>query len=476
MEILELFLFRNWLSGSTPAAADAPPPQQPAEWMSLRYGLCDQTRVGLSVWLAPDHQHVAVADSLGRVMLVDCARGIAVRVWKGYREAKCSFVQVNEQVSKSATIDRRHALFLVIFAPRRSCLEIWAMQRGPKVAAFSVPRGGQLIGNQHSLMGVTSGRVKYPSDMCLFLDPNGELKKLTIPFHCALNDGNSGTAKDLHLLKRIKLCLRNSDVNNVGDDQSVLGEVSLACAGFQTDAIRVKCIEVLVKNSKISPNILKEALTKLIESQTIYPTAAEDKSAHQIESNYPDGTELGATEHLKQQLLAMARNYLGLVDFYLYLTDPRADMSKSGEPVKLNLSETELENVQKFIDLRLLEVNDAELRAHTSRVTFDEAAKSSDFVDYLAIFDCTEVTQTDSEAPEIERINQDDEYKSVSLKEKYFKSFAGVGQRMFGQFMDRGKTMHEFVEHASCSGLSSVDLMRLFMLYWLDRPFKYTDR
>lgn len=56
-----------------------------------------------------------------------------VRMWKGYRDARCAWL---ESVS---TLDRKKsryeleaqpstALFLIIFAPRRGLLEAWSMQ------------------------------------------------------------------------------------------------------------------------------------------------------------------------------------------------------------------------------------------------------------------------------------------------------------------------------------------------------------
>lgn len=61
----------------------------------------------------------------------------------GYRDAQLGWLQVPEErgdreLSPSASLPRRHALFLVIYAPRRGILEVWAMQQGPRVGAFTV--------------------------------------------------------------------------------------------------------------------------------------------------------------------------------------------------------------------------------------------------------------------------------------------------------------------------------------------------
>lgn len=70
--------------------------------MVCRFGLCDLTRQGLNIWLAPKGQLAAVTDNLGRVILIDCNRAIAIRVWKGYREAQCCFVEVVEKLQKNS--------------------------------------------------------------------------------------------------------------------------------------------------------------------------------------------------------------------------------------------------------------------------------------------------------------------------------------------------------------------------------------
>lgn len=66
-----------------------------------------------------------------------------IHLTAGYRDAQLGWLQVPEErgdrgFSPSASLPRRHALFLVIYAPRRGILEVWAMQQGPRVGAFTV--------------------------------------------------------------------------------------------------------------------------------------------------------------------------------------------------------------------------------------------------------------------------------------------------------------------------------------------------
>lgn len=439
--------------------------------MTLRFGLCDQQRTGLSVYLAPDNLYAAVTDNLGRVMLIDCFRGITVRVWKGYREAQCSFVKVTEKATKNIATnrpDRRHALFLVIFAPRRSCIEIWGLQRGQKVAAFTVSKFGQLIYNPHTFMGVGGGsKVKYTTNVCVFLDPTDmSLKEIVIPFHCALTDSNSKTAKDLHLLRRIKLCLRSGD----GTEDQQLEEVRNSCRSLQTDEIRLQCIEMLVKNNKIKPLTLKEALDVFAES---FLTEEEAKPECSDDAISPEpGIDHDTTAQLhRAQLQTICMNYSRLVTFYLYASSSSKNVEQllphmedefksSTEPVKLNITEIELENLQKYIDLTVLERSNA---SRATRVTFNERTKSNEFVEYLSAFDCYSEDE-----------NECNDW--IRLRPEKINILGGVGYEIFGQFMEKGKHLDDFVSNALRSRICGEDLMRLFVFYWLNKPFTYTRR
>uniref|UniRef100_A0A4W6CGE5 RAB3 GTPase activating protein subunit 2 (non-catalytic) n=1 Tax=Lates calcarifer TaxID=8187 RepID=A0A4W6CGE5_LATCA len=185
------------------------PKVEPATPLGIRFGLPDSRRHGESICLSPCNILAGVTDDFGRVTLLDLARGITIRMWKGYRDAQLGWLQVPEErgdreFSPSASLPRRHALFLVIYAPRRGILEIWAMQQGPRVGAFTVGKHCRLLYAGYRLMGVNS-------QVCL-LDPiTGALRTVNIPFHLALSDKKSERAKDMHLLKRLTTLLRSRE-------------------------------------------------------------------------------------------------------------------------------------------------------------------------------------------------------------------------------------------------------------------------
>uniref|UniRef100_A0A8C2XPD5 RAB3 GTPase activating protein subunit 2 (non-catalytic) n=1 Tax=Cyclopterus lumpus TaxID=8103 RepID=A0A8C2XPD5_CYCLU len=197
------------------------PKVEPVTPLGIRFGLPDSRRHGESICLSPCNTLAGVTDDFGRVTLLDLARGIAVRMWKGYRDAQLGWLQVPEErgdreFSPSASLPRRHALFLVIYAPRRGILEVWGMQQGPRVGAFTVGKHCRLLYAGYRLMGVNSVTSKgwqlHTQQVCLLDPTTGALRTVNIPFHLALSDKKSERAKDMHLIKRLTTILRSREV------------------------------------------------------------------------------------------------------------------------------------------------------------------------------------------------------------------------------------------------------------------------
>uniref|UniRef100_A0A8C9ZH10 RAB3 GTPase activating protein subunit 2 (non-catalytic) n=1 Tax=Sander lucioperca TaxID=283035 RepID=A0A8C9ZH10_SANLU len=229
------------------------PKVEPATPLTIRYGLPDSRRHGESICLSPCNTLAGVTDDFGRVTLLDLARGIAIRMWKGYRDAQLGWLQVPEErvdreFSPSASLPRRHALFLVIYAPRRGILEVWGMQHGPRVGAFTVGKHCRLLYAGYRLMGVNSVTSKgwqlHTQQVCL-LDPiTGALRTVNIPFHLALSDKKSERAKDLHLLKRLTTLLRSRGV----EPDILESEAKSALLDIKHPAIKKQALESLLSN------------------------------------------------------------------------------------------------------------------------------------------------------------------------------------------------------------------------------------
>lgn len=139
---------------------------------SLVTALKDEPRKGERITLSPSGTLAALTDSLGRVLLIDTQALVVIRLWKGYRDAHCFFldVPVDDKTSAytpftSATrILRKQDFFLslAIYAPRRGLLEIWKLRNGPRLSIIKCGQDFHVIQPAISLHGAkVSSRTKY---------------------------------------------------------------------------------------------------------------------------------------------------------------------------------------------------------------------------------------------------------------------------------------------------------------------------
>uniref|UniRef100_A0A8C3L4S5 RAB3 GTPase activating non-catalytic protein subunit 2 n=1 Tax=Chrysolophus pictus TaxID=9089 RepID=A0A8C3L4S5_CHRPC len=206
---------------------------EPATPLAVRFGIPDSRRHGEKICLSPCNTLAAVTDDFGRVILLDVTRGLAIRMWKGYRDAEVGWIQTVEDLHERETekIDyspfgnaqcpSRVAQFLVIYAPRRGILEVWSTQQGPRVGAFNVGKHCRLLYPGYKIMGlnnVTSqGWQPQTYQICLVDPVSGSVKTVHVPFHFALSDKKSERAKDMHLVKKLNALLKakTSDLGSI---------------------------------------------------------------------------------------------------------------------------------------------------------------------------------------------------------------------------------------------------------------------
>uniref|UniRef100_A0A4W4H5S8 RAB3 GTPase activating protein subunit 2 (non-catalytic) n=1 Tax=Electrophorus electricus TaxID=8005 RepID=A0A4W4H5S8_ELEEL len=243
------------------------PKVEPATPLPVRFGLPDSRRHGESICLSPCYSMAGVTDDFGRVTLLDVARGIAIRMWKGYRDAQLGWVQVFEantdrDMASSPSMPRRHAHFLVIYAPRRGILEVWGTQHGPRVGAFTVGKHCRLLYPGYRLMGVNSVTShawhSHTQQVCLFDPTTGVIRSITVPFHLALSDKKSERARDLHLLKRLSSVLRSRELDP-SEAQIVLLEI-------KHPAIKKQALESLLTNKNAPVSCLTNIIRMLLAS------------------------------------------------------------------------------------------------------------------------------------------------------------------------------------------------------------------
>uniref|UniRef100_A0A3Q3WCN4 Uncharacterized protein n=1 Tax=Mola mola TaxID=94237 RepID=A0A3Q3WCN4_MOLML len=247
------------------------PKVEPATLLGIRFGLPDSRRHGESICLSPCNTLAGVTDDFGRVTLLDLARGICIRMWKGYRDAQLGWLQVQEERgdrehSPFSSLPRRHALFMVIYAPRRGILEVWAMQQGPRVGAFTVGKHCRLLYAGYRLMGmnsVTSQGWHYHIQQVCLLDPmTGALRAVNIPFHLALSDKKSERARDMHLIKRLTTILRSREV----EPDILESEAKTVLLDIKHPAIKKQALESLLSNKNAPVLCLSNVTSDLCDS------------------------------------------------------------------------------------------------------------------------------------------------------------------------------------------------------------------
>ncbi|GFR27704.1 rab3 GTPase-activating protein non-catalytic subunit [Trichonephila clavata] len=238
------------------------PKIEPATILPLRFGLYDKRRQGVSISLSPNKCLAAVTDVFGRVLLFDVFKGAAVRMWKGYRDAQCGWVEVEDDVmkdKKDPSKKIRRVFFLVIYAPRRGILEVWCSQQGPRVAAFNVGKSGRLFCPGYTIVGnfSTSTLLKDRLCSCYFLDVDGFLKRVVVPFHLILSEKNSKRARDMHLLRELKMTLKNSTKGKSFEIIKILRDMRI----YST---RIQALDNILSSRHSTIELIEEVVSALL--------------------------------------------------------------------------------------------------------------------------------------------------------------------------------------------------------------------
>ncbi|XP_050220472.1 uncharacterized protein LOC126670705 [Mercurialis annua] len=114
--------------------------------------LKDYPRKGEKLTLSPSGTLAAITDSLGRILLLDTQALVVVRLWKGYRDAICFFMEMlanrdNTRASSSYYEPSKsdYCLCLAIHAPRKGIIEVWQMRTGPRLLTIPCAKGSKLL-------------------------------------------------------------------------------------------------------------------------------------------------------------------------------------------------------------------------------------------------------------------------------------------------------------------------------------------
>lgn len=428
--------FSSWLTGNQPQQSvdKGDGVENFSETLFPRHDLIDYQRMGCNIVAAPSHYQMAVIiDNLGRIILIDVITGIMIRMWKGYREAQCGFTEVVEARNRKESAEsRRTGLFLIIYAPRKSILEIWCLQKGPKIATFQASKNGFLIYNDHD----KSSRNSKAS--CFFFDAeDNSLKNFSIPFHCILSETNSKSAEDFHYLKRLKMTLKNVDLK---DSQAVASVIEL-CEKFQTPEIKLKCLDLLTNFRKTEPGIIKAVIAIFLKTQ--------DVVADEIEEEVHEDTAIQDGIY-RNQLTASCVNYKSLIDCYLMAKDKCVDESIKNESIEL--LDNEYLTVQRIVELMSFSKS-KESSHNTKNVSFKDNEES--IVSFLTSF----------------KVNTDE----VILNADHANVHDHVGSVLFSNAWNEQISMLKLIDIFTISRIASEHIMKCFLHFWLQQEINFSD-
>lgn len=305
------------------------PKIEPAVPLPYISSIPDKRRIGVTVDLSPSRKLAAVTDDFGRVTVIDMLTKTALRMWKGYRDAGCGWLEVEGEWGGS----KRCVNFLVIYAPRRGLLEIWTPQQGARVAAFNVPKYSKLLYIPHTLLGVNSVRgVRCRVFPVLFITPEGNINEISVPFHLALGGKTSKRARDLHLLKTLKMQMRS------GSEEEVLQTL----AEIKTIGVRKQALAQMTASQHITTTLLKGMLELLL------PIYGQDQDKQEGD----EGQKLDHESRLLGQYLLRLHQLLQL---YNCLTELNKAREASPDPDDTTL----IEELSKQLMLNLDETKEA---------------------------------------------------------------------------------------------------------------------
>lgn len=132
----------------------------------------DAPRQIISASIDPSGNLAAVADTLGRVTLIDLASKQVVRIWKGVRDASCFWIEdfVSDEDGNPRKKKRLH---IAIHSKQRGAVEIWRCRYGPRAKSMKVERDSQII--QYTQI-VPMGSITC----CYLLNANNQIELLQI--------------------------------------------------------------------------------------------------------------------------------------------------------------------------------------------------------------------------------------------------------------------------------------------------------
>ncbi|KAK7862418.1 hypothetical protein R5R35_008896 [Gryllus longicercus] len=417
---------------------------EPVEPMLCRFGLCDALRFGDRVVMSPNKTLSAVSDGLGRVLLIDNQKGIALRMWKGYRNAQCGWLEVQEDAHKRE--QARTALFLVIYSPNMNCIDIWALQHGSRVASFSADdtKYGRLLYIGYGFLGLNNVLLKDGNRSQLpvvFIDPCGSLKEIVVPFHFALSAKDSKRTRDIHLLKEMKRFIKSGD----HEEEEIVQEVQRTVSELQTVEVQIQTIETLASSRYTLPKALLTAV---------------EVCKHKLTEKNRDIQSIDASS---KTLLYMCERLEKLLRFYNFVQEEHQKPPKYSTVVPDHKSAQNLSNLlhapEREVNNLLNLMNTIETVSGKSqseaRVAFRHDSRSA-FVEFVSCFEIGNHISNESQMIDLKKNVSEDKIQSIS-------------ELMYQGTLYSDTSLDDWKEYAHESGIQPLELMRLALHFWLHK-------
>ncbi|KAG5670414.1 hypothetical protein PVAND_000681 [Polypedilum vanderplanki] len=442
----------SWLTGSqqNQSSEKSEVNEVISETLYPRHEINDYQRTGCNIWMSPiQYQLCVVTDTLGRIVLMDIQKGIPIRMWKGYREAQCGFIEINEsKMRKENNEARRSGLFLIIYAPRKAIIEIWCLQKGPKVATFQCSKHGFLMYNNHFNCNDSNShhhhKSKHNKPSCLFFDANdNSLKNFIIPFHCILTENNSKSAEDFHHLKRLKMTLKNVNLN---DEEGVQGIIEI-CEKLQTPEIKLKCLELMMNFKKIKPNVLRAVID-------VFQIKNNEESVSDAMTEEEDHEGEIQDEIYRNQLIATCDNLKILIDCYVEATQCSEEECLKNQTI--DLMDNEYLTVQRIIEL--MNISKKNHSTLTKNVKFeDDSEKDETLVSFLSSFFIS---------------NKDEILLSPEHSEN---NYDIIGSVMFSNVWKEKLPASKLQNIFQLAKISSEEIMKCFLHFYLKQEIDFSN-
>eukprot|EP00127_Corallochytrium_limacisporum_P004275 Clim_evm220s157 gene=Clim_evmTU220s157 len=107
----------------------------------LESGIDEPKREAVFVSVSPSSKYACVTDNHGRLLLVDLEHSIIVRIFKGYRNAKTGWIEVEDDQGNENSFSR----LLVVHDVNQNSLDLWAAPFGDRVERIFLKAGSELF-------------------------------------------------------------------------------------------------------------------------------------------------------------------------------------------------------------------------------------------------------------------------------------------------------------------------------------------